>query len=82
MQKRIRERAVQLGNYMVSTRKTVRQIAKDFGVSRSTVHNDLTKNLPLIDKDLALEVEIVLSYHTQVRHLRGGEATRQKHLAS
>ncbi len=54
-------------------------IAKDFGVSKSTVHKDLTERLPEINATLAKEVKEILDYHKSIRHLRGGEATRQKY---
>lgn len=63
----------------METRKTVRVIAKEFGVSKSTVHKDLTERLPDINPDLANEVKTILEYHKSIRHLRGGEATRQKY---
>ncbi len=63
----------------METRKTVRTIAKEFGVSKSTVHKDLTERLPEINPDLANEVKEVLNYHKSIRHIRGGEATRKKY---
>ncbi|MDQ0177200.1 putative DeoR family transcriptional regulator (stage III sporulation protein D) [Bacillus chungangensis] len=63
----------------METRKTVRVIAKEFGVSKSTVHKDLTERLPEINPELALEVKAILDYHKSIRHLRGGEATKQKY---
>lgn len=63
----------------METRKTVRRIAKDFGVSKSTVHKDLTERLPEIDPRLADQVKEILQYHKSIRHIRGGEATRRKY---
>jgi putative DeoR family transcriptional regulator, stage III sporulation protein D len=60
-------------------RGTVRVIAKEFGVSKSTVHKDLTERLPEINPDLANEVKEILDYHKSIRHLRGGEATKLKY---
>lgn len=54
-------------------------IAKEFGVSKSTVHKDLTERLPEINPELASKVKEVLEYHKSIRHIRGGEATRQKY---
>ena len=54
-------------------------IAKEFGVSKSTVHKDLTERLPEINPELANEVKEILDYHKSIRHLRGGEATKQKY---
>ncbi|MEC5424491.1 sporulation transcriptional regulator SpoIIID [Virgibacillus sp. C22-A2] len=75
----IKERTIRIGNYVVETRKTVRMIAKEFGVSKSTVHKDLTERLPEINPELANQVKEILEYHKAIRHLRGGEATRKKY---
>ena len=75
----IKERTLKIGNHVVKTRKTVRMIAKDFGVSKSTVHKDLTERLPEIDPSLAHKVNELLQYHKSVRHIRGGEATKRKY---
>ncbi|KOS23651.1 stage III sporulation protein D [Bacillus anthracis] len=75
----IKERTIKIGKYIVETRKTVRVIAKEFGVSKSTVHKDLTERLPEINPELANEVKEFLYYHKSIRHLRGGEATKQKY---
>lgn len=63
----------------METRKTVRMIAKEFGVSKSTVHKDLTERLPELHPELANEVKEVLNHHKAIRHIRGGEATRMKY---
>jgi len=76
----IKERTIRIGNYVVETRKTVRVIAKEFGVSKSTVHKDLTERLPELKPALAAEVKEILNYHKSIRHLRGGEATKNKYL--
>lgn len=75
----IKERTLKIAEHLLETRKTVRVIAKDFGVSKSTVHKDLTERLPLINPALAKEVKEILEYHKSIRHLRGGEATRRKY---
>jgi putative DeoR family transcriptional regulator (stage III sporulation protein D) len=75
----IKERTLKIGLYILETRNTVRTIAKEFGVSKSTVHKDLTERLPEINPDLANEVKEILEYHKSVRHLRGGEATKVKY---
>lgn len=64
---------------IIETHLTVRSIAKQFGVSKSTVHKDLTERLPEIDGELALQVKDILEYHKAIRHLRGGEATKIKY---
>lgn len=78
----IKERTIKIGRHVVETRKTVRTIAKEFGVSKSTVHKDLTERLPEINPKLAQEVKEILEYHKAIRHLRGGEATRKKYKIS
>ncbi|WP_010531603.1 sporulation transcriptional regulator SpoIIID [Lentibacillus jeotgali] len=75
----IKERTIRIGKYVVETKKTVRLIAKEFGVSKSTVHKDLTERLPEINPELYNQVKDVLTYHKSIRHLRGGEATRNKY---
>jgi putative DeoR family transcriptional regulator (stage III sporulation protein D) len=75
----IKERTIRIGKHIVETRKTVRVIAKEFGVSKSTVHKDLTERLPEINPELANEVKDILSHHKAIRHLRGGEATKLKY---
>ncbi|MBU5594354.1 sporulation transcriptional regulator SpoIIID [Amphibacillus sp. MSJ-3] len=75
----IKERTIQIGQYIIDTRKTVRTIAKEFGVSKSTVHKDLTDRLPELNPALAKEVKEILEYHKSIRHLRGGEATKRKY---
>jgi len=78
----IKERTIRIGRCVVETRNTVRTIAKEFGVSKSTVHKDLTERLPEINPDLANQVKTILEYHKSVRHLRGGEATKIKYKKS
>ncbi|GAB7387918.1 sporulation transcriptional regulator SpoIIID [Bacillaceae bacterium] len=75
----IKERTLKIAEYIVETRQTVRSIAKKFGVSKSTVHKDLTERLPEINPELANQVKEILEYHKSIRHLRGGEATKIKY---
>lgn len=75
----IKDRTIRIAEHLLETKKTVRVIAKDFGVSKSTVHKDLTERLPTINPALAKEVKEVLEYHKSIRHIRGGEATRKKY---
>ena len=58
-----------------------REIALEFGISKSTVHKDLRDRLFCIDLDLYNDVSEILEYHTSVRHIRGGDATRRKFMA-
>lgn len=71
-------RAVILGRYIADTGATVRQCAKEFGISKSTVHTDVTERLYNIDRALQEKVRRVLEKNKTERHLRGGEATRKK----
>ncbi len=75
----IKERTLKIGICIIETKQTVRTIAKEFGVSKSTVHKDLTERLPEINPDLANQVKHILDYHKSIRHLRGGEATKIKY---
>ena len=76
----LEERAVQLAQYMVEHETTVRQTAAVFGVSKSTVHKDLTERLLNINPALAAEARKVLDINKSERHIRGGMATREKYL--
>jgi len=79
MKEYIRKRVVDLGTYILSSQATVRQAAVVFGVSKSTVHKDLTERLPRISREMARRVKQVLEKNKAERHLRGGEATRRKY---
>ena len=74
-----KERCIILGEYIVKTNSTVRATAKQFGISKSTVHKDVTKTLMKYDRSLYEEVESVLQINKKERHIRGGEATRIKY---
>lgn len=80
MNKKIISRVIEEGKYMIETGKTVREMAGVFGISKSTIHKDLRDRLLEVDVDLYNRVSIVLQYHTDIRHIRGGESTRQKFL--
>ncbi len=82
MQNYIRKRAVRIANHIVKTSNTVRQTAEIFGISKSTVHKDVSERLPRIDVKLAEEVKEILEKNKAERHIRGGEATRQKYAAN
>ncbi len=79
MHDRIQERCIRIGQYIADTGETVRGAARHFGVSKSSVHKDMDQRLPRINQTLYRQVRCVLSYNKSVRHLRGGEATRQKY---
>ena len=74
-----RERCVALGEYLIEHQATVRSAARVFGVSKSTVHKDVTQTLQNVNKGLYAEVQRLLQKNKQERHLRGGEATRRKY---
>ena len=80
MKGNVEERAIRLGEYIIEKKSTVRDSAKVFGVSKSTVHKDLTSRLPHLNAGLYREVRAVLDVNKEERHIRGGEATRQKYL--
>ncbi len=73
------DRAVELAHYIIENGATVRAAAKMYGISKSTVHKDITERLPRISGTLAGQVKKVLDYNKAQRHLRGGEATRHKY---
>jgi putative DeoR family transcriptional regulator (stage III sporulation protein D) len=76
----IEERAILIGGYIVEKGATVRQAAKTFGVSKSTVHKDVSERLLQINPSLAGMVRHVLDKNKSERHIRGGIATREKYL--
>ena len=76
----IEERAIQIANYIIENNATVRQTAKEFGISKSTVHKDVTDRLSQLNPALAAESRKVLDVNKSERHIRGGLATREKYL--
>ena len=74
-----RARCVLLAEYMIERQATVRATASVFGISKSTVHKDVTQTLKFINKPLFMEVQELLQKNKEERHLRGGEATRIKY---
>ena len=76
----IEERAIEIANYIIEERTTVRQAAKKFGVSKSTIHKDVTERLLLINRGLANQTRQVLDMNKSERHIRGGLATKNKYL--
>lgn len=75
----IEERAVAIANYIIDHNATVRQTARKFGISKSTVHKDVTDRLEDIDPSLAAKARIVLNVNKSERHIRGGLATKEKY---
>lgn len=76
----IEERAMNIANYIIDNNATVRQTAKQFGISKSTVHKDVTDRLMQINPSLAKEARKVLDVNKSERHIRGGLATKEKYL--
>ena len=76
----IEERAVEVAKFMINSNATVRETAKKFGISKSTVHKDITDRVEKIDVELAKSVRHVLETNKAERHIRGGMATREKYL--
>ena len=75
----IEERACDLAMYIIENKATVRAAAKKFGISKSTVHKDLSERLEHINRPLYLEVKEILEFNKAERHIRGGMATRMKY---
>lgn len=76
----ILKRVLDEAYYIIKTKKTIREIADVFSVSKSTVHKDLHERLLEIDPILYNEVDSILKYHIDIRHIRGGESTKKKYL--
>ena len=75
----IDERAIELAHYIIDSKDTVRGAAKKFGISKSTVHKDVSERLKKINPVLAREVRIILDENKAERHIRGGLATKHKY---
>lgn len=75
----IKTRVLKEAIYMKESKETIRNIAKVFKVSKSTVHKDLTERLKIISHDLYNEIRDILNYHLEIRHINGGEKTRLKY---
>lgn len=80
MKEYIEERAINIANYIIDQNATVRQTAKEFGISKSTVHKDVTERLMSINPALAKRARKVLDVNKSERHIRGGMATKEKYL--
>ena len=79
MKGNMEERAVALAQYILENKATVRAAAKQFGISKSTVHKDLSERLPTFNRPLYVQVKAVLEENKAQRHIRGGLATRRKY---
>ncbi|MBQ4640444.1 MAG: sporulation transcriptional regulator SpoIIID [Clostridia bacterium] len=78
MREDIQARCIMLARHIIETGDTVRQAAGRFGLSKSSVHKDVHERLRLVHPGLYMQVQAVMNFHHQVRHLRGGEATRER----
>ena len=79
MNESMEDRARRLALYIIENRATVRSAARKFGISKSTVHKDLSERLPQFDRGLYLQAKAVLEENKAQRHIRGGIATRKKY---
>ena len=75
----IKERTLQVASYIADTQETIRQAAKVFNLSKSTVHNDLSKRLASVDSQMYEQVKKILDKNFEEKHIRGGEATKNKY---
>lgn len=81
MKEYIENRVLAVADYMIETKATVRQAAKEFKISKSTVHKDLSERIAELNPEKARQVRSVLQENMAERHIRGGEATRNKYTA-
>ena len=79
MKNYIEQRVLEIANYCLRNNATVRESAKRFGISKSTMHKDITERLPEINHELYEEAKKILDTNKAERHLRGSEATKQKY---
>jgi len=79
MEKRLVERTLKEANIIMKQKKTLRQVAKELNVGKSTIHKDMHLRLKRIDNNLYEEVQNVFRDHIKTRHLRGGESTKKKY---
>lgn len=79
MKGNIEERACELALYIIENKATVRSAAKQFGISKSTVHKDLSERLATFNRPLYIQVKAILEENKAERHIRGGIATRRKY---
>ena len=79
MNNKIYKRVIEEANYIIKTKDTIREIAKIKKLSKSTIHKDLHERLLYIDEKLYKKVKEILDYHTMIRHINGGNATKIKY---
>lgn len=75
----MRNRVLEIADFVIQTGATVRKAAKEYGVSKSTVHKDMTERLPKINPEIAERVKKILDHNKAERHIRGGRATKRKY---
>ncbi len=80
MYESIRNRIIEEAMCMLESKKTIREIAKESSISKSTIHKDLSQRLQEVDENLYEEVKEIIEDHKKVRHIRGGESTKIKYL--
>lgn len=80
MNKNLKKRVVNEAKYIIDSKKTIRETAKYFHVSKSTIHKDIQERLILIHPFLYQKVRMILDKHLEERHIKGGERTKQKYL--
>ncbi len=77
----IEDRVLEVAKYIIGSKATIRRTAKVFGVSKSTIHKDMTERLPIINPQIANEAKTILDLNKAERHIRGGKATKMKYKA-
>ena len=80
MKENINRRVIEEANHIINTKDTIRKTAEKFNVSKSTVHKDFSNRLIELDYEKYIDVSKILKHHIDIRHIRGGEATRKKYL--
>lgn len=81
MRKELLERVVACADYIIDTKDTIRDTAKEFNISKSTVHKDIQQRLIEIDEKRYEQVQEIFKNHIEVRHIRGGQSTKNKYLS-
>lgn len=72
-------RPIEIANVILKNKATIREVAKIMGISKSTVHKDLTERLPKLDLNLYERVRLLLNYNNEIKHIRGGISTKMKY---
>lgn len=77
----IEQRVLEVAQYIIESKSTIRKTAKEFGVSKSTIHKDMTERLPKLNPEIAKKTHTILEINKAERHIRGGRATQMKYKA-